>query len=116
MKASEIGIKVLGLTRADKMDLAALDERHQITFEESTAQSGRFGEPVTISVLLGLAALGVLAAWVVKTRIDSTTELTIETRDPKGATRKVRYKKHVTKETSEADVLKELTALIRGPE
>lgn len=116
MKAAEIGIKVLGLTRADKMDIAALDEQHQITFEESAAQSGRFGEPVTITVVLGLAALGVLAAWVVKTRSDSTTELTIETRDGKGAMRKVKYKKHVTKETSQAEVLKELTALVHGPQ
>lgn len=116
MKAVESVIKVLGLTRADKMDIAALDEQHQVSFEESTVPSGRFGEPVTITVILGLAALGVLAAWVVKSRMDSTTELTIETRDAKGAMRKVKYKKHVTKETSQAEVLKELTALIHGPE
>lgn len=115
MKATESGIKVLGLTRADKMDIAALDEQHQITFEESAAPSGRFGEPFTIAALLGMAALGVLAAWVVKTRSDSTTELTIETRDSKGATRKIKYAKHVTKETSQAEVLKELTSLIHGP-
>lgn len=116
MKAPEIGIRVLGLTRADKMDIAALDEQHQVSFEESGAPSGRFGEPITITVVLGLAALGVLAAWVVKTRGESMTELTIETRDAKGATRKVKYKKHVTQETSEAEVLKELTALVHGRE
>lgn len=116
MKATENEIRVIGLTRADKMDIAALDGQHQVAFEETGAQSGRFGEPVTITVVLGLAALGVLAAWVVKTRSDSTTELTIETRDAKGATRKVKYKKHVTKETSQAEVLKELTALVHGRE
>jgi hypothetical protein len=67
-----------------------------------------------VTAILGLAALAVLAAWVVKTRCDSTTELTIETRDQRGATRKLKYRKHVTKETSEGEVLKELTALVRG--
>ena len=113
MVTAEPSIKILGLTRADQMDIEGLDTSHQVAFEEKTAGDGRFGEPLTVIAILGVSALGVLAAWVVKTRENSTTDLTIETTSGP-TTWKVRYKKRVTKETSEGEVLKELTALIRG--
>ncbi len=68
-----------------------------------------------MTAILALSALAVLAAWIVKTRRNSRIDLTIETRNADGSSRTVAYKKEISSETSEADVLKEMAALLRVP-
>jgi hypothetical protein len=111
MGVAESSITVVGLSKADTLDIGAVDSNKQITFTPVDNIGGRYGEPVTMSALLAFSALGVLAAWIVKTRRRSTVELEVEIRGSDGSSRRTVFKKEVTSETSEADVLKALADL-----
>jgi hypothetical protein len=108
MGTAEPTIMVLGLSRADTLDVSAVDPNRQVTFTSIENVGDRYGEPVTMTAVLALSALGVLAAWIVKTRRRSVVELELEVRAADGSSRRAVFKKEVTSETSEAEVLKAL--------
>lgn len=111
----EITVTALNLSKADELDIRDVDRERKVVFEKSKRDGDKFNEPATLIAVFALSALYVLALWIVKNRTGSKVELEIEVKNPDGSSRRVVYRKAVTKETSDAEVLKELQHLAKLP-
>jgi len=102
-------IRVLGLSRLDTLDLKKQFPEAVITFEAGSTKDPQHGELATAAiVVLTVAGIQALAAWLLKNRKGTKIEKVIEVTNPDGSRRSEKILIEVSESTTEAEVVKEL--------
>lgn len=100
-----------GLTELDVIELEDTFDASMIRFESQTIEGDRYGEPATITaiIILSLAALKVLSAWLMKNRQTKHFEQTVELIHKDGTREIKAIKLDLSKSTApEAELVKQL--------
>jgi len=95
-----------GVTKREKMQLSSEPD---IKFEEEEIPDGAIGEPATFIIMVTMAALSTLAAYLLRKHKGESFEEDVEERLPDGTVkiRKVKWTKS-SSEAPEADIIKQI--------
>jgi hypothetical protein len=79
-------LRIIGLDRLDEKELSTLIGTGDVEFDTIKVPGGTYGEPGTIIavIIISVAAIKGLTAWLMKKRRQKTVEQTIETEYPDG--------------------------------
>jgi hypothetical protein len=106
-------IRVFGLRRLDSLDLLKQYPDAKITFEPGSVTGSEHGELASATViLLTLAGLRVLAAWLMKNRKNDVIEHSLEVVGADGSRRIEKFSMRLSASTSQADVVKAIADLL----
>jgi hypothetical protein len=107
-------IRVMGLTRLDGLELKKKVPDADLKFETATAGDAKHGELATWAiVLLTLAGLKLLAAWLMKDNTHGKISHTIVQTNSRGESRAENFEMEIDQSTSEADVVNALAKLMK---
>jgi hypothetical protein len=108
-----VTLVIPGLDRIDRLALAGQFEDNQIRFEDKPPLSGKHGELITAAVIVvSLAALRVLAGYLLKDRDRGKLKRTILVRLPDGSEREETIEVDVgSSHAPKAEVLKQLGSI-----
>lgn len=110
-----IRLRVPALTKLDVLEILQESEPDMFSIEKEELPAGRHGEPVSAAVvIISVAALQVLAAWLLRTHSGESFRKTVETIDKDGkVTREIIEYKAKSSEAPKQTVLKELARIGR---
>ena len=99
------------LTRLDQLDMSSLSEKAPIEFREDMpiAHEHREFMTGTAVMVLGLAALRVIAMWIAKNRSRTNFEHVYAIEAPDGTVKQGTMKLTVSADTSEAEIIRLLS-------
>ena len=104
-------VRILGLDALDKNELEKALGQDGVTFDKAEVPGGTYGEPGTIIaiVVITVAALKGLTAWLMKKRRQGTIELTSEIEHTDGSKERKTIRVDVSS-SDPAEVLKQVGA------
>jgi len=108
--SNDITFEIRGLTR---LDAERLRDHAGVTLREAAVPQGTYGEPVTFTMVVTVAAISTLAAYLLRKHQEETIdqEITVTYPDGRQEHRSVHWKKSAT-EAPEASLIKAITGLL----
>jgi hypothetical protein len=107
-------IRVMGLTRLDGLELKKKVPDADLKFESATGGDAKHGElAIWAIVVLTLAGLKLLAAWLMKNQNHGRLTHNITLTNSRGDTRTENFEMEFNESTSEADVVNALAKLMK---
>jgi hypothetical protein len=107
-------IRIMGLTRLDGMELKKTVPDADLKFEQASGKDAQHGELATWAiVVLTLAGLKLLAAWLMKNSKSGLIEHNITLAKSNGEMRNETFKMKLSQSTSGADVVNALAKLMK---
>ena len=118
--------RMSGLTYLDKLEIeeelngqlggkqSTSDEGELIEFEEEPKPPGTFGEPVTLTIVVGVIAIKALAIWLGKRPRPDVYEGEFEVEYPDGTRKKCKLKFTISKDKPVSDQVLEHLASASG--
>lgn len=116
MSDKETIIRINGLSKLDRLELDQMIGSDNVTFEEDTLQSRKYGEPAMITAVITIAipSIAALAVWALKHRSSESFEETIEIIRPNGEKEIKHIKRSVASSAPpSADMLQQLASIFR---
>jgi hypothetical protein len=118
--------RMSGLTYLDKLEIQeemnkqlggkqpTSDEGKLIEFEEEPTPPGTFGEPVTLTIIVGVIAIKALAIWLGKRTPPDVYEGEFEVEYPDGTRKKCKLRFTISKDKPVSDQVLEHLASVSG--
>jgi hypothetical protein len=112
---NQVLIKLSGLNRLDQLELTKTIDPEDISFNEERAPRRAFGDPATISaiVVLGLATLKVLSAYLAKSRSTQRVTVDFEIRDQSGNVKRATITEIASSSSADPEVIARLSELMK---
>lgn len=107
-------VRVVGLSRLDSLDLKKQFPDAVVSFESSPTKDPQLGELATVAVVMvSLAGLKLLAAWLSKNRKNNEITKTVEIVSPDGSRRTETIHLKVSESTTNADIMKAIAPMMQ---
>lgn len=110
--SNEMTFQIDGLTRIDALRLR---DRDGVTILEAMVPEGTYGEPVSFALIVTAAAVGTIAAYLLRKHQGEEffEDITITHPDGRKEKRRIHWKKSAA-EAGDASIIKAITGLFSG--